>query len=41
MIRSWASWQMGHDDDVRWRDEYLSQETVDTLYDKVLTFQQG
>ena len=40
VIRFWASWQMGHDDYLRWRDEYFGQETVASLYEKVVEFQE-
>lgn len=39
-VRFWASWQTGHSAYLRWRDEHFKGETVATLYEKVLAYQQ-
>jgi len=40
-VRFWASWQVGHSDYLRWRDEQFGDETVVTLYEKVLAHQES
>lgn len=37
--RFWASWQHGHHNYLAWRDETFQQETVDSLYHKIVAFQ--
>jgi hypothetical protein len=40
LARFWADWQVGQGDYLDWRDEEFAAETVDSLYEKVLTFQE-
>jgi hypothetical protein len=40
LARFWAYWQIGQGDYLDWRDEEFAAETVDSLYEKVLTFQE-
>lgn len=40
LARFWASWQIGQGDYLDWRDEAFAQETVDSLYEKISTFQE-
>lgn len=39
LARLWAVWQTGNGDYLAWRDEVFGAETVETLYEKVKTFQ--
>lgn len=39
VVRFWASWQTGHGAYLQWRDVQFDDESVDTLYDKVLAYQ--
>ena len=40
LARFWASWQVGQGNYLDWRDEEFTQETVDSLYEAVLGFQE-
>ncbi len=40
LARFWASWQVGQGNYLDWREEEFAQETVDSLYEKVLAFQE-
>ncbi|HXW01349.1 MAG TPA: hypothetical protein VEC93_23265 [Anaerolineae bacterium] len=40
LARFWASWQIGQGDYLDWRDEAFAQETVASLYEKILSFQE-
>ena len=37
--RFWASWHQGNDNFLAWRDEMFQQETVDSLYEKIVEFE--
>jgi len=39
VARFWASWHIGQGDYLEWRDEQFADETVDTLYNAILDFQ--
>ena len=39
-VHFWASWQTGYGGCLPWRDEHFKAETVATLYEKVLAYQQ-
>jgi len=39
--RFWANWQMGRGNYLAWRDQQFAGETVDTLYQQILEFQQS
>jgi hypothetical protein len=41
VVRFWASWQTGRGEYLAWRDDRFGTETVATLYEKVLTYQQS
>lgn len=40
LARFWASWQIGQGDYLDWRDEAFAQESVDSLYEQILAFQE-
>lgn len=40
VVRFWASWQRGRDNYLAWRDETFAQESVDSLYGKIVAFQE-
>lgn len=40
VARFWASWQRGGGNYLAWRDETFNHESVDSLYEKIATFQQ-
>ena len=39
VVRFWASWQAGRNQYLAWRDDRFAAETVTTLYEKVLAYQ--
>jgi len=39
VARFWASWQVGRGAYLQWRDEQFADESVATLYEKVLAHQ--
>ena len=41
LARLWASWQIGRGDYLTLRDQLFAQETVETLFEKVQTYQAG
>lgn len=40
LARVWASWQIGQGNYLDWRDETFADETVDSLYQAILAFQE-
>jgi hypothetical protein len=40
VARFWASWQAGHSAYLQWRDKLFEEESVATLYEKVLAHQE-
>jgi len=40
VVRFWASWQRGEGDYLAWRDETFGHESVDSLYEEIIAFQQ-
>lgn len=41
VARFWASWQIGQGDYLKWRDAAFVDETVDSLYEQIKTFQES
>ena len=41
VARFWASWQVGQGDYLQWREATFADETVDTLYEQIKTFQES
>jgi hypothetical protein len=41
VARFWASWHMGQGYYLDWRDEQFKGETVTSLYEKILAFQEA
>lgn len=39
VVRFWAGWQTGRGAYLQWRDERFAEESVATLYEKVLSYQ--
>lgn len=40
LARFWSSWQIGQGNYLDWRDEIFAGETVDSLYQAILAFQE-
>ena len=40
VVRFWASWQRGEGNYLAWRDKTFEHETVDSLYEQIITFRQ-
>jgi hypothetical protein len=40
VARFWASWQVGQGDYLQWRETTFADETVDSLYEQIKTFQE-
>lgn len=40
LARFWADWQTGQGNYLDWRDEAFAEETVESLYEKILAFQE-
>ena len=41
VARFWASWQVGQGDYLQWREATFTNETVDSLYEQIKTFQES
>lgn len=41
VVRFWASWHRGGDSYLAWRDDMFAHESVDSLYAKIVAFQEN